>query len=72
MMDGWRGQKEELELLEGVRRVLEAVENCAQYAVGTAGDALCAEVVEIVLKVVEVALNVAEVVLKVVEVVWRS
>ena len=29
-----------LEMLEGVRRVLEVVEN---YAVGTAGDALCAE-----------------------------
>ena len=31
-----------LELVEGVRRILEAVENCALYAVGTAGDALCA------------------------------
>ena len=32
-----------LELLwGGLRRVLEAVENCALYAVSTAGDALCA------------------------------
>ncbi len=29
-------------VLEGVRRILEAVENCALHAVGTAGDALCA------------------------------
>ena len=34
-----------LEVLEGVRRILEAVENCVVYAVGTAGDALCADVV---------------------------
>ena len=49
------------EVLEGVRRMLEAVENCALYAVGTAGDALCAEVVEVVRKMVEVVLKVAEV-----------
>ena len=30
--------------MEGVRRILEAVEKCAQYGVGTAGDTLCAEV----------------------------
>jgi len=41
-----------LELLEGMRRVLEAVEICALYAVGTAS-----EVAEIVLKVVEVVLK---------------
>ena len=51
-----------LELLEGVRRELEDVENCALYAVGTAGDTLCTEVVEVVLKVAEVVLK-AEVVL---------
>ena len=28
--------------------------NCALYAVGTAGDALCAEVLEVVLKELEV------------------
>lgn len=37
-----------------MRRILEAVENCALYAVGTAGDALCAEVREVVLYVLEV------------------
>ena len=42
-----------LELNEGVRRILEAVENCALHAVGTAGDTLCAEVLEVVLKVPE-------------------
>ena len=35
------------ELLASVRRILEAVENLLP-AVGTAGDALCAEVLEIV------------------------
>ncbi len=30
------------------------MENCALYAVGTAGDALCAEVLEVVLKELEV------------------
>jgi len=43
-----------LELPGGVRCVLEAVENCALYAVGTVGDALCAEVVEVAVEVVEV------------------
>jgi len=38
-----------LEVLVGVRRMLEAVENCTVYAVGTAGDALGADVVEVVL-----------------------
>ena len=38
-----------LESLEGVRHILEAVETCALYTVGTAGDALCAEVLEAVL-----------------------
>src|SRR6266480_6613475 len=45
-----------LESLEGMRRILEAVENCALYAVSTAGDARC------VLKVVEVVLYILEVV----------
>ena len=40
-----------LELLGGVRRVPKAVENCVLYAVSTAGDVLCAEVVEVVPKV---------------------
>jgi len=48
-----------LEVLEGVLALLEAVhtgccvENCALYAVGavgTAGDALCAEALEVVAK----------------------
>ncbi len=39
-----------------MRRILEAVENCALYAVSTAGDARC------VLKVVEVVLYILEVV----------
>jgi len=47
-----------LELLEGVRRILEAAEN-------SAGDVSCAEVLEVVLKV----LKVLEVVLYVLEVV---
>ena len=46
------------ELLEGVRRVLEAVEICALYAVGRAG-----EVVDVVLNVVDVALNVVGIVM---------
>jgi len=41
-----------LELLEDVRRILEAVEIFA--VVGTAGDALHAEVLEVVLKELEV------------------
>ena len=41
-------------MLEGVRRMLEAVENCALYAVGTAGNALCAEVLQVVFSVLEV------------------
>ena len=41
-----------LELLGVVRHVLEAVENCVLYAVSTAGDVLCAEVVEVMPKVV--------------------
>ena len=48
-------------MLEGVRRVLKAVENCALYAVGTVGDALCAEVAEVMLKAVEVVINAVEV-----------
>jgi len=31
-----------------VRRILEVVENCALYAVGTPIDALCAEVLEVI------------------------
>ena len=57
------GAESVLELLEGVRLEgvrLEAVENCALYAVGTAGDSLCAEVLEVVLYVLEV-LNVCAV-----------
>ncbi len=60
---------------EGVRRVLgvlEPVENCALYAVGTVGDAMCAEVVDMMLKVVEVTLKVVEVMLKVAEVVMNA
>ena len=44
-----------LELLEGMRRILEAVANCALYAVSTADDARC------VLKVVEVVVYILEV-----------
>jgi len=42
-----------LESLESVRHTLDAVENCTLYAIGTVGDALCAEVVEVVLYVFE-------------------
>ena len=42
------------------RRVLEAVENCALDTGGTVGDALCAEVMEVVPKVVEEVMNVVE------------
>ena len=42
-----------LELLEGVRRILEAVENSGPYAVGTVGDALCGDVLEVVLAVLK-------------------
>ena len=57
-----------LELLEGVRRMLEGVRRmlqrvrrilepakiCALYAVGTAGDSLCPEELEVVLYMLEV------------------
>ena len=43
-----------LELLEGLQRILEAVENCALYAAGTARDAPCVEVLEVVFYVLEV------------------
>jgi hypothetical protein len=39
-----------LEMLEGVRRRLEVVKNCTISAVGTAGDAICVEVVEVALR----------------------
>ena len=61
-----------LELLEGVRRILEAVENSGPYAVGTAGDAPCGDVLEVVLYVESVRctplckLEAVEVVLEVV------
>ena len=45
------------------------MENCALYAVGTAGDALCAEGLEVVVEVAEVVVEVAEVVVEVAEVV---
>ena len=37
-----------------MRRILEAVENCAPYAVSTAGDPLSAGVLEVVLYMLEV------------------
>ncbi len=43
-----------LELLESVRRILEALQNCALHATGAAGDALCAEALDVVLHVLEV------------------
>ena len=43
-----------LELLESMGRILEALENCALHAIGTAGDALCAEALDVVLHVLEV------------------
>ena len=43
------GVQSVIELLDGVRRILEAVKHCALYAVSTTGDALCAEVLDVVL-----------------------
>ena len=53
-----------------MRCVLEAVENCALYAVGTAGDALCAEVLEVMLYMLEVVNGVRRV-QWVLEFIWR-
>jgi len=42
-----------LESLEGMLHMPDAVENRALYAVGTVGDALCVDVLEVVLHVLE-------------------
>src|SRR6266480_1759023 len=55
--------------MDGVRRILEVVKNCERYAVGAAGEALCAEAVDVVLKALDVVLKVLDVVLKVPDVV---
>ena len=58
-----------LELLESVRRILEAVENWLLSAVRTAGDALCADVLEIVSALCALCVRCILEVVKVVEVV---